>query len=136
MTNTAAGMKRLIAALRKDQSHDGSWSYPFETGISTDAYMIILLRTLEMHDEKLIQGLAARILSKQEENGAWKLFKDEPDGNANATLEAYYGLLYSGYIEKEDARMKAARKFILEHGGMENANIFTKIMLSTTGQYP
>lgn len=136
MTKTAAGMKRLIAALRKDLSPDGSWNYPFETGISTDAYMIILLRTLEMHDEKLIQGLAARILSKQEQNGAWKLFRDEPDGNANATLEAYYGLLYSGYIEKEDARMKAARKFILEHGGMENANVFTKIMLASTGQYP
>lgn len=136
MTYTAAGMKRLIAALRKNQSHDGSWNYPFETGISTDAYMIILLRTLEIHDEKLIKGLAARILSKQEENGAWKLFRDEQDGNANATLEAYYGLLYSGYIEKEDARMKAAREFIQEHGGMENANIFTKIMLASTGQYP
>ncbi|MEK3853994.1 squalene--hopene cyclase [Cytobacillus sp. FSL H8-0458] len=135
MTKTAAGMKRLIAALRKDQSPDGSWNYPFETGISTDAYMIILLRTLEMHDEKLIQGLAARILSKQEENGAWKLFEDEPDGNANATLEAYYGLLYSGYIEKEDARMKAAKKFIREHGGLESANVITKIMLASTGQY-
>lgn len=136
MTNTAAGMKRLIAALRKKQSQDGSWKYPFETGIVTDAYMIILLRTLEIHDEKLIQGLASRILSLQEENGSWKLFHDEPNGNANATLEAYYGLLSSGYIGKEDKRMQAARKFIREHGGMESANIFTKIMLSITGQYP
>ena len=135
MTKTAAGMKRLIAALKRDQSSEGSWNYPFETGISTDAYMIILLRTLEMHDEKLIQGLAARILSKQEENGAWKLFQDEPDGNANATLEAYYGLLYSGYIKKEDARMNAARKFILEHGGLESANVITKVMMASTGQY-
>ena len=136
MTNTAAGMKRLIAALRKKQSQDGSWKYPFETGIVTDAYMIILLRTLEIHDEKLIRGLASRILSMQEDNGSWKLFHDEPAGNANATLEAYYGLLSSGYIGKEDKRMQAARKFIREHGGMEKANIFTKIMLSITGQYP
>ncbi|MCM3704732.1 MULTISPECIES: terpene cyclase/mutase family protein [Cytobacillus] len=136
MTNTAAGMKRLIATLRKKQSPDGSWKYPFETGIVTDAYMIILLRTLEIHDEKLIRGLASRILSLQEDNGSWKLFHDEPKGNANATLEAYYGLLSSGYIGKEDKRMQAARKFIREHGGMEKANIFTKIMLSITGQYP
>ncbi|WP_251284211.1 squalene--hopene cyclase [Cytobacillus sp. AMY 15.2] len=129
-------MKRLIAALRKKQSPDGSWKYPFETGIVTDAYMIILLRTLEIHDEKLIRGLASRILSMQEDNGSWKLFHDEPAGNANATLEAYYGLLSSGYIGKEDKRMQAARKFIREHGGMEKANIFTKIMLSITGQYP
>lgn len=135
MTDTVSSMNDLITQLRKDQSSDGSWNYPFETGISTDAYMIILLRTLEIHDEKLIQGLAARIISKQEENGAWKIFEDEKDGNATATLEAYYGLLYSGYIQKEDPRMKAAREFILEHGGMESVNVFTKIMLSSTGQY-
>src|SRR5690606_27316871 len=89
-----------------------------------------------IHDEKLIRGLASRILSMQEDNGSWKLFHDEPAGNANATLEAYYGLLSSGYIGKEDKRMQAARKFIREHGGMEKANIFTKIMLSITWQYP
>ncbi|WP_370224615.1 prenyltransferase/squalene oxidase repeat-containing protein [Cytobacillus sp.] len=136
MTDTISGINDLITLLRKGQSPDGSWNYPFETGISTDAYMIILLRTLEIHDEKLIQGLAARIIGKQEENGAWKIFEDEKDGNATSTLEAYYGLLYSGYVQKEDPRMKAARKFIREHGGMESVNVFTKIMLSTTGQYP
>ncbi|MBX9976481.1 squalene--hopene cyclase [Cytobacillus firmus] len=135
MTDTISGINDLITLLRKDQSPDGSWNYPFETGISTDAYMIILLRTLEIHDEKLLQGLAAKIISKQEDNGAWKIFEDEKDGNTTATLEAYYGLLYSGYIQKEDSRMKAARKFILEHGGMESVNVFTKIMLSSTGQY-
>ena len=65
--------------------------------------MIILLRTLEIHDEKLIKKLTERILSKQEENGAWKLFYDEPTGNVSATIEAYYALLYSGYYHK---RMK------------------------------
>lgn len=47
-------MDQMISELRSDQTSDGSWDYPFETGISTDAYMIILLRTLEIHDEKLI----------------------------------------------------------------------------------
>ncbi|MBT2686818.1 squalene--hopene cyclase [Bacillus sp. ISL-47] len=135
MTNTIHGIHRLINKLKNEQSHDGSWKYPFETGISTDAYMIILLRTLEIHDEKLIWGLVSRILSKQNQNGAWKLFYDERDGNATATLEAYYALLYSGYVQKEDPRMIAAKQFILENGGMENVNLFTQIMLSSTGQY-
>lgn len=133
MTDTVSGMNDLITLLRKEQSPYGSWNYPFETGISTDAYMIILLRTLEIHDENLIQGLAARILRKQEENGAWKIFEDETDGNATATLEAYYGLLYSGYIQKEDSRMKAARKFILEHGGMESVNVLRKLCFPLRG---
>jgi sporulenol synthase len=128
-------MYQLITKLKNDQSVDGSWDYAFETGISTDAYMIILLRTLEIHDEKLIQALTNRILSKQETNGAWKLYHDESSGNLAATLEAYYGLLYSGYVDKHDHRVRAARQIILRKGGIEKAGMFTKIMLALTGQY-
>ena len=76
-------INRIIEVLKNDQSSDGSWDYPFETGVSTDAYMIILLRTLEINDEKLIQALVERILSRQEKNGSWKLFYDEKNGNFN-----------------------------------------------------
>ncbi|MDQ0197869.1 squalene--hopene cyclase [Neobacillus ginsengisoli] len=135
MNSIKKGIDGIIEILRKDQSPDGSWNYPFETGLSTDAYMIILLRTLELNDEELIQGLAARILSRQEKNGAWKLYFDEGDGNVSSTIEAYYALLYSGYYNKDDKRMRAAKKFILANGGLEEASMFTKIMLSLTGQY-
>jgi sporulenol synthase len=135
MTDTKKGMDWIIEMLRKDQSPNGSWDYPFETGISTDAYMIILLRTLEIHDEELIQGLTKRLISKQEENGAWKLFYDEGDGNLTATVEAYYGLLYSGYYTKNDKRLVAAKRFILANGGLEQVGMFTKVMLAITGQY-
>lgn len=126
--NTDKGIKWIIDMLRKGQSPDGSWNYPFEAGLSTDAYMIILLRTLAINDEDLIQGLASRIMSKQEKSGAWKIFHDEKDGNLTATLEAYYGLLYSGYFKKEDQRLKAAKRFIISNGGIEKVNMFTKIM--------
>ncbi len=129
------GIKSIINILEKDQTPDGSWDYPFETGVTTDAYTIILLRSLGIHDEKLIHGLASRIMNRQEENGAWKVFHDETGGNLTATLEAYYGLLYSGYIKKEERRMQDAKRFILQQGGIEKVNFFTKIMLALTGQY-
>ncbi|WP_025730490.1 squalene--hopene cyclase [Heyndrickxia ginsengihumi] len=135
MMNTDEGIKWIINKLRTDQTPKGSWSYPFETGITTDAYMIILLRTLGINDEELIQGLVKRIISKQQQNGAWKLFYDEDDGNLTPTLEAYYALLYSGYYKKNDSRLVAAKKFILSNGGVENTNIFTKMLLAITGQY-
>lgn len=94
MIDTVTGIGWIIETLRKEQSPDGSWAYPFDTGISTDAYMIILLRTLEIDDEELIEGLCRRILSKQQQNGAWKLFYDEGEGNVTSTVEAYYGLLF------------------------------------------
>lgn len=130
----ADGMNRIIEILRQDQHPDGSWNYPFETGITTDAYMIILLRTLEINDEFLIQELSERILSKQGENGAWKLFQDEGAGNLSGTLESYYALLYSGYYKKTDKRLLAAKQFILSRGGIEKSHMLTKIMLSMTGQ--
>jgi sporulenol synthase len=134
MINTSKGIDWLVEMLRRDQSPDGSWSYPFETGLSTDAYMIILLRTLELNDEELIKGLAERILQRQEKNGAWKLFYDEVSGNLTATVESYYALLYSGYFEKHDKRLLAAKKFILSKGGLDEVSMFTKVMLSLTGQ--
>ncbi|MCC3357315.1 squalene--hopene cyclase [Bacillus sp. REN16] len=128
------GLEQLIDTLRKEQSSNGAWKYPFETGISTDCYMIILLRSLEINDEKLIQQLTERVLSRQEENGAWKLFYDEGDGNISATVEAYYSLLYAGHIEKKDTRMKRAKSFIIKNGGLKNIHMFTKFMLALTGQ--
>jgi sporulenol synthase len=128
-------INRLVNILIKDQKPNGSWTYPFETGITTDCYMIILLRTLEINDEDFIHTLVDRIISKQGENGAWKLFHDEGEGNLTATVEAYYALLYSGYRTKNDSNMRLARKFILKNGGLKEINMFTKIMLALTGQF-
>jgi sporulenol synthase len=97
--------------------------------------MIILLRTLELNDEDLVKGLVERIVSKQEQNGAWKLFFDEEEGNITATMEAYYALLYSGYLDKRDPNMQKAKQFILSKGGLTQGHMFTKIMLAITGQY-
>ncbi|WP_312471469.1 squalene--hopene cyclase [Neobacillus sp.] len=135
MFDTRKGMDWLIDVLRKDQSPDGSWDYPFDTGISTDAYMIILLRTLEINDEELIQGLTKRILSKQGTNGAWKLYYDDGEGNITATVEAYYALLYSGYHQKDNKHLRKAKNYILANGGLKETGTYTKIMLALTGQY-
>ncbi|WP_163183970.1 squalene--hopene cyclase [Neobacillus sedimentimangrovi] len=135
MPNIINGLNWIVDKLRKEQSPDGSWNYPFETGISTDAYMIILLRTLEINDEELIRGLCKRILNKQEKNGAWKLFYDEKEGNLSTTLEAYYSLLFSGYYSKEHKSLQAAKRFILAKGGLKKVSTFTKIMLAITGEY-
>jgi len=129
-------MSQLVQQLKNEQTPEGTWEYAFETGISTDAYMIILVRTLEIDDEDLVRELTERILSKQNKDGAWKLFHDEGEGNLSATVEAYYSLLYSGYVGKEDYRLLAAKKFILTNGGIEKSHMLTKIMLASTGQYP
>lgn len=131
-----AEINRIKYQLCMAQSEDGSWRYPFETGIATDCYMIILLRTLEINDEELIERLVERIISKQEQDSSWKLFYDQDKGSVTATVEAYYALLYSGYKKKGDKEIRAAKRFILSEGGIEEVHMFTKVMLAMTGQYP
>ncbi|MFC7062051.1 hypothetical protein [Halobacillus seohaensis] len=55
--------------MQEKQSKDGTWRYCFEGSPMTDAYMIILLRSLVINDEELIWKLVKRIQSKQIENG-------------------------------------------------------------------
>ncbi|MFV8830539.1 prenyltransferase/squalene oxidase repeat-containing protein [Alkalihalobacterium sp. APHAB7] len=126
----------LIEKLRGMQSNDGSWRFCFEGGPLTDAYMIILLRTLEQDDEWLIQQLVTRILSIQQPNGSWKLFHDEEEGNLSATVEAYYGLLFSHYMDPDSAEMQQAKQYIIEHGGLTKTNSLTKALLAVTGHIP
>lgn len=128
-------INRLVYHLKQDQSADGSWNYPFDTGITADAYMIILLKILDIEDAPLIEALVKRIESRQTENGSWKLFHDEKEGNLSVTIEAYYGLLYSGLRKKQDFHMRKAKQFILSNGGIKQANTLTKMMLTVTGQY-
>lgn len=123
--------------LFRAQSPDGSWRFCYENAVLTDAYMIILLRTLEIPDEPLIRRLRDRLLATQFEDGSWRAYPDEKDGNLSATVECYYALLYSGYSQAEDPQVARARTFILDHGGLRSVSgLMTKVMLAATGQYP
>ncbi len=126
----------LVKNLKEKQAEDGAWNFCFEGSPMTDAYMIILLRTLKIPDEVLIKSLANRLLSTQKENGVWKLYGDEEDGNLSSTVESYYALLYSGYKEVDAPMMIKAKQFIMSHGGIEQVSSLTKVMLMITGQYP
>ncbi|GBF10915.1 squalene--hopene cyclase [Tepidibacillus sp. HK-1] len=128
-------INRLIGLLEEKQASDGAWYFCFENGIIADAYLIILLRSLEMDDEALIQTLVRRIKEKQTSSGTWKIYHDQEEGDLSATVEAYYSLLYSGYVNPEEPKMIAAKQFIIEKGGLSQVSLFTKVMLAFTGQY-
>lgn len=125
----------LIEKIKHDQFKDGAWRYCFESGPMTDAYTIMLLRMLEFNEEDLIDKLVNRLLKKQHSNGAWKLYDDD-DGNLSATVEAYTALLYSGYFQTSDLKLKMAEEYILENGGLEQVHISTKFMLALHDLYP
>lgn len=129
---------RLKETLSRMQSMDGCWRLCFENAVLTDAYMIVVLRTLELtDDEPLIRRLCERLLATQHADGAWRAYPDEREGNLSATVECYYALLYSGYSRPEDPPLASARAFILTKGGLKKVDgLLTKVMLAATGQAP
>lgn len=132
-----AAMNRLAEGLLERQSPDGSWRFCFESGILTDAYMIIILRSLKLGDERLIRRLASRILDKQRPGGSWTWYHDDDEGHLSATVEAYYALLYSGTVDQTDEALQKAKRFIIAKGGLHNVSgLLTKVILAVTGQVP
>src|SRR3954468_13317897 len=102
-------INQLIENILRLQKNDGSWRLCFENSTMTDAYMIIVLRTLQIADEALIRQLHDRILAAQGTEGSWRVFHDEEEGNLSATVEAYYALLYSGFSQITDHSITNAK---------------------------
>ncbi|GGE29268.1 squalene--hopene cyclase [Pullulanibacillus camelliae] len=129
-------LKKRIDLLCREQKDDGSWQYCFEGPVMTDAYMIILLRSLEVDNEPLIQQLTERLLTKQGPNGIWKVYPNERSGNLSATVEAVIALWYSQYADVNNDSMKKAYAFIRAHGGLKKTGLLTKTFLAMNGLYP
>ena len=133
--NIEKTIRNMKQHLLQMQSAEGSWSFCFENSVMTDAYMIILLRSLETGENELIVRLVDRLWKLQTGEGTWKLFEDEKEGNLSSTIEAYFALRYSGMVSEEDKRLLRAEQFIERKGGFHKAHSITKFMLAVHGQY-
>ncbi|RIW35064.1 squalene--hopene cyclase [Bacillus salacetis] len=131
-----AELSRLKQGLLERQDEDGAWRYCFENSLMTDAYMIVLIRSLGIKKEGMVKELSQRLLAQQDEAGCWKIYRDEKDGNLSATVEAYFALLWSGIVNEKDHNMMKAEGYILSKGGLDGVHSMTKFMLAAHGQYP
>ncbi|WP_347549171.1 prenyltransferase/squalene oxidase repeat-containing protein [Pseudalkalibacillus hwajinpoensis] len=122
----------LIQKALSSQSDQGAFKFCFENSIVTDSMMIVLIRTLELSEERLLEQLVHRLLDKQSRGGYWKLSGDD-EGNLSTTVQAYHSLLFSGMISRHDERMKKAERYIQKWGGMERTDTLTKIFLALNG---
>jgi sporulenol synthase len=65
MTQIKQAIEFLTKRLITNQSEDGAWRFCYESGVMTDAYTIITLRSLKMEDEPWVRALHQRIRSKR-----------------------------------------------------------------------
>lgn len=81
-----------------------------------------------------VGGACRRILNQQLDDGGWSLFPGGPS-NVSASVKAYCALKIGG-VDARGENMRQAAIRILELGGAEAANSYTKLYLSYFGLFP
>lgn len=81
-----------------------------------------------------IRKAAESILRRQLPEGGWPIYPAGPP-NCSASVKAYVALKLAG-IDPDEEPMLRARYAIVEMGGVQAANSYTKINLSLFGLYP
>ena len=119
------------------QSAKGYWVGELEADTSLESdYILLQLWLYPPGDDGVwspptasrIQSAARYILSRQLPDGGWSIYPGGP-ANVSASVKAYLTLRLAGY-EASDARLRNARTRVIDLGGVESSNSYTKIYLS------
>ncbi len=134
----AAGLREAITRAQNRflelQSPQGYWHAPLEANVTMDAQYIFFNRFMERENRDAERRLLSHLRDAQAADGSWPLFAGGP-GHLSVTVEAYAALRMAG-LEEHDRELAAARRFILDRGGLERAGVFSKIFLAYFGEVP
>ncbi|MQA73484.1 MAG: squalene--hopene cyclase [Solirubrobacterales bacterium] len=127
-------LARATERLLSLQDRQGWWRGELETNVTMDAEDLLLREFLGIRGERETHLAANWIRSQQRDDGSWAVFHGG-DGDLSTTIEAYTALRLAGDSSGAD-HMGSARTFILAHGGIERARVFTRIWLALFDLWP
>jgi squalene-hopene/tetraprenyl-beta-curcumene cyclase len=116
------------------QHPEGYWHQPLEANATMDAQYVFFMHFMGRVDAERQTRIVAHLLSTQLPDGSWALYPGAP-GHLSNTIEAYFAMKLAGLLPNNPA-LARARAFILEHGGLAKAQVFTRCFLAYFGQYP
>jgi len=126
--------RRAADALARRQHPDGHWLFELEADATIPAEYVLLEHFRDRIDAPLEAKIGVYLRSIQGDHGGWPLFHDGAF-NLSASVKAYYALKAIG--DAPDApHMARARAAILDAGGAERSNVFTRAQLALFGQVP
>src|SRR5262249_1078933 len=133
-TSVAAAIHRAQEHLLDLQDPAGFWLGELEADVTITSEYLLLRHLLGTPDPALEAKAVRYIRERQTADGAWNLY-EAGAGDVSASIKAYFALKMAG-VPPGDGAMVRARRWILDHGGPVQANVFTKITLALFGQYP
>ncbi len=139
ISNLQAALQASLAAavrwLFAEQRPDGHWVGRAETNACMEAQWCLALWFIGRDDDPLRRRLGDALLMTQRGDGAWHVFHGAPNGDINATVEAYAALRSLGHRDDEPA-LAMARGWILSKGGLSKVRVFTRYWLALIGEWP
>ncbi|MEX3958461.1 squalene--hopene cyclase [Trinickia sp. EG282A] len=130
-----ASIARATDAILAAQRPDGHWVYELEADSTIPAEYVLLVHYLgESPNVELEQKIGRYLRRIQLPGGGWPLFADGAL-DVSASVKAYFALKMIGDSENAE-HMVRARRAIIEAGGAEAANVFTRILLALYGIIP
>ena len=142
--SSAAGQatRRAAQALLDRQYPEGYWWANLTADTTLESDYILLQLWLHPPDNgvwnpptrPVIEKAVQAILSRQLPGGGFNIFNGGPP-DISATVKAYFALKLAG-VAYDDPRLAAARKCILDLGGIQAANSYVKVNLSLFNLYP
>jgi squalene-hopene/tetraprenyl-beta-curcumene cyclase len=133
IATVSAAARRTHSYYINEQHEDGYWWYELESNVSITSEYLMLLYFLGIRDQEKYRKIAHHILKNQRPDGTWALYWGG-QGDLSITVEAYFALKLAG-LPADDPRLRKAKEFILEQGGVEASRVFTKVYLALFGEY-
>jgi squalene-hopene/tetraprenyl-beta-curcumene cyclase len=125
----AAAQRWLLDA----QAPDGHWCGELEGDTILESEYVLVFHFLGRLSDPRVAKLAAYLRRQQLPGGGWAIYPGGP-AEVSASVKAYLALKLAGDAP-EAPHMARARARILELGGIEACNSFTKLYLAICGQY-
>jgi squalene-hopene/tetraprenyl-beta-curcumene cyclase len=132
-TATGRAVRSAQSHLLSIQRDDGHWCGELEGDTILGSEYILAMHFLGRTGEARVRKAAAYVRQKQVPEGGWAIYPGGP-AEVSASVKAYLVLKLVG-DRPDEPHMVRARRQILELGGIEACNSFTKLYLAIFGQY-
>jgi squalene-hopene/tetraprenyl-beta-curcumene cyclase len=131
VTAAISAARRYLLSI---QRAGGEWCGELEGDTILESEFILTLHFLGRTDDPRVGKAAEYIRRQQLPDGGWAVYAGGP-ADVSASVKAYFVLKLVG-DDPGTPHMARARQRILELGGIEACNTFTRIYLAIFGQYP
>jgi len=142
LVSAGEAVERAGRYLIEQQSVEGYWLGELEADTTLESDYILFHLWMDPPPETgvwrpraadKVREAARYVRERQSGAGGWNLYPGGPD-NLSATVKAYFALKVAG-DGAEEPHMLAARRRILDLGGIEKTNSYTRIYLSFFGLF-